>query len=115
MDPHRANSQFVSQDHETDPPFLTCLQVNPKDAPKDAEDDDDDDLFGSDEESEDEETKKKREENLAAYKKKKEGKTKPAAKSIVTMDIKPWGKVGYVSIYESVQLTCAIIKTMKPI
>ena len=34
---------------------------------------------------------RKREENLAAYKKKKEGKTKPAAKSIVTMDVKPWG------------------------
>ena len=97
MDPHRANSQSVSQDRETDPPFLTSLQVNPKDAPKDAEDDDDD-LFGSDEESEDEETKKKREENLAAYKKKKEGKTKPDAKSIITMDIKPWGKVGYNSL-----------------
>ncbi|KAL9009807.1 MAG: hypothetical protein Q9173_005196, partial [Seirophora scorigena] len=66
--------------------------LNPKDAPKAAadEDDEDDDLFGSDDESEDEETKKKREENLAAYKKKKEGKTKPAAKSIVTLDVKPW-------------------------
>lgn len=67
--------------------------LNPKDAPNAAadEDDEDDDLFGSDDESEDEETKKKREENLAAYKKKKEGKTKPAAKSIVTLDVKPWG------------------------
>ena len=37
---------------------------------------------------------RKREENLAAYKKKKEGKTKPAAKSIVTLDVKPWGKPG---------------------
>ncbi|KAI4091539.1 MAG: hypothetical protein LQ344_004019 [Seirophora lacunosa] len=66
--------------------------LNPKDAPNAAadEDDEDDDLFGSDDESEDEETKKKREENLAAYKKKKEGKTKPAAKSIVTLDVKPW-------------------------
>lgn len=67
--------------------------LNPKDAPKAAaeEEEEDDDLFGSDDESEDEETKKKREENLAAYKKKKEGKTKPAAKSIVTLDVKPWG------------------------
>ena len=70
------------------------LQVNPKSAPKDdaaAEEDDDDDLFGSDDESEDEEAKRVREENLAAYKKKKEGKAKPAAKSIVTLDVKPWG------------------------
>ncbi|KAL9020102.1 MAG: hypothetical protein Q9185_002659 [Variospora sp. 1 TL-2023] len=66
--------------------------LNPKHAPKAAaeEEEEDDDLFGSDDESEDEETKKKREENLAAYKKKKEGKTKPAAKSIVTLDVKPW-------------------------
>ena len=33
-----------------------------------------------------------REERLAEYRKKKEGKTKPAAKSIVTLDVKPWGK-----------------------
>lgn len=32
-----------------------------------------------------------KEANLAAYKKKKEGKVKPAAKSIVTLDVKPWG------------------------
>jgi elongation factor 1-beta len=29
---------------------------------------------------------------LAEYRKKKEGKTKPAAKSIVTLDVKPWGE-----------------------
>ena len=33
-----------------------------------------------------------KEANLAAYKKKKEGKTKPAAKSFVTLDVKPWGE-----------------------
>lgn len=33
-----------------------------------------------------------KEANLAAYKKKKEGKVKPAAKSIVTLDVKPWGR-----------------------
>ena len=68
--------------------------MNPKDAPKAAAEegeDDDDNLFGSDDEEEDPEAVKKREENLAAYKKKKEGKTKPAAKSIVTLDVKPWG------------------------
>ncbi len=33
-----------------------------------------------------------KEANLAAYKKKKEGKVKPAAKSLVTLDVKPWGR-----------------------
>ena len=69
------------------------MTINPKDAPSTAgvEEEEDDDLFGSDEDEEDEEAKRVREENLAAYKKKKEGKTKPVAKSIVIMDIKPWG------------------------
>ena len=67
------------------------MAINPKDAPKD-ENEDEEDLFGSDSEEEDPEAVRKREENLAAYKKKKEGKEKPAAKSIVTMDVKPWGK-----------------------
>ena len=69
-------------------------KVNPKDAPNDAaaaEDDDEVDLFASDDESEDEEAKRIKEENLAAYKKKKEGKVKPAAKSVVTLEVKPWG------------------------
>ena len=48
-------------------------------------------MFASDDESEDEEAKRIKEENLAAYKKKKEGKVKPAAKSLVTLDVKPWG------------------------
>jgi len=52
-------------------------------------------LFGIDDEEEDEEAKKVREANLAAYKKKKEGKTKPAAKSIVTLDVKPWGMFAF--------------------
>merc|ERR1712111_142796 len=56
-----------------------------------AEDDDDDvDLFGSDDEEEDAEAAKLREERLAEYNKKKAGKVKPAAKSIVTLDVKPW-------------------------
>jgi len=69
--------------------------INPAKAPAakdDAEDDDDVDLFGSDDdEEEDAEAVRIREERLAEYKKKKEGKTKPAAKSIVTLDVKPWG------------------------
>lgn len=68
------------------------LAVNPAKGKEDEGDDDDVDLFGSDDEEEDAEAARIREERLAEYKKKKEGKTKPAAKSIVTMDVKPWGK-----------------------
>ncbi|KAI9676984.1 MAG: Translation elongation factor 1 beta [Caeruleum heppii] len=67
------------------------LTLNPAKAPATAADDDDDvDLFGSDDEEEDAEAVRIREERLAEYKKKKEGKTKPAAKSVVTLDVKPW-------------------------
>ena len=58
---------------------------------KEEEEDDDVDLFGSDDEEEDAEAARIREERLAEYNKKKAGKTKPAAKSIVIMDVKPWG------------------------
>ncbi|KAL9099244.1 MAG: hypothetical protein Q9163_005235 [Psora crenata] len=79
-------------------PETSGVTINPKNAPDTAaaeeegkeEEEDDDDLFGSDDESEDEEAKKIKEANLAAYKKKKEGKPKPAAKSIVTLEVKPW-------------------------
>ena len=83
-DPSKAYSAYGPEKSET--------TINPKDAPKAAEDDDEEDLFGSDDEEEDAEATKQREANLAAYKKKKEGKEKPAAKSLVTMDVKPWGK-----------------------
>lgn len=66
------------------------LTVNPAKAPAKEEDDDEVDLFGSDEE-EDEEAEKLKAERLAEYNKKKAGKVKPAAKSIVTLDVKPWG------------------------
>ncbi|MCJ1338227.1 Translation elongation factor 1 beta [Bachmanniomyces sp. S44760] len=81
-----------SKAYTTYGPEASELAVNPKDAPKAAapDDEEDDDLFGSDEEEEDPEAVKQREANLAAYKKKKETKVKPAAKSIVTLDIKPW-------------------------
>lgn len=73
-------------------PEISEVTINPKDAPNAAADDDDEvDLFGSDEdEEEDPEVVAERERRLAEYKKKKEGKVKPAAKSIVTMDVKPW-------------------------
>ena len=79
-----------SKSYTTYGPEQTTLAVNPKDKPE--EEEDDMDLFGSDEEEEDPEVVAEREKRLAEYKKKKEGKTKPAAKSLVTLDVKPWGK-----------------------
>lgn len=75
-------------------PEKSEMTLNPKDAPAaaDEEEEDEDNLFGSSE-SEDEDAKKQKEANLAAYKKKKEGKVKPAAKSLVTLDVKPWGTI----------------------
>ena len=76
-------------------PDKSEVTLNPAKAPAaaPAEDDDDVDLFGSDDdEEEDVEAAKLREERLAEYRKKKEsGKPKPAAKSMVTMDVKPRG------------------------
>lgn len=74
-------------------PEVAEVTLNPAKAPAaEAEGDDDVDLFGSDDdEEEDAEAARVREERLAEYRKKKEGKTKPAAKSLVTMDVKPWG------------------------
>ncbi|RLV90698.1 Elongation factor 1-beta [Spathaspora sp. JA1] len=55
------------------------------------EDEDDVDLFGSDDEEVDEEAEKLKQQRLAEYAAKKAAKgPKPAAKSIVTMDVKPW-------------------------
>ncbi|KAL1634721.1 hypothetical protein SLS56_002123 [Neofusicoccum ribis] len=71
-------------------PEANELAINPAKAPAAEDDDEDVDLFGSDDEEEDAEAVRIREERLAEYKKKKEGKTKPAAKSIVTLDVKPW-------------------------
>ena len=81
-----------SKAYTTYGPEKSELAMNPKDAPAEEEEEEEDDLFGSDE-SEDEEAKRVKEANLAAYKKKKEGKVKPAAKSIVTLDVKPWGQL----------------------
>jgi elongation factor 1-beta len=55
------------------------------------EDDDDVDLFGSDDEDVDEAAEKLKQQRLAEYAAKKAAKgPKPAAKSIVTLDVKPW-------------------------
>ncbi|KAI0312549.1 elongation factor 1 beta/delta chain [Amylostereum chailletii] len=59
-------------------------------APAAADDDDDVDLFGSDDEEEDAEAERVKAERVAAYNAKKAGKPKAAAKSVVTLDVKPW-------------------------
>jgi len=74
-------------------PEVAEVTLNPAKAPAAEEEDDDVDLFGSDDEEEDAEAARIREERLAEYKKKKEAKPKLAAKSIVTLDVKPWGRL----------------------
>lgn len=62
----------------------------PKEAKKD-EDEDDVDLFGSSDEEVDAEAEKLKQQRLEEYKKKKAAKgPAPAAKSIVTLDVKGW-------------------------
>ncbi|KAJ5135691.1 uncharacterized protein N7515_004969 [Penicillium bovifimosum] len=68
-------------------PETTDLPSNPKDKP---EEDDEEDLFGSESEEEDEAVVAERNKRLAEYKAKKANKPKPAAKSLVTMEVKPW-------------------------
>jgi len=79
-----------SKDYTAYGPEVSELPINPKAPEKEEEDDDEVDLFGSDDEEEDAEAARIRDERLAEYNKKKSLKTKPAAKSIVTMDVKPW-------------------------
>merc|ERR1711977_597592 len=63
--------------------------TKPAKAPNAAADDDEIDLFGSDDE--DEESKKIKEERVKQYSEKKAAKgPKPAAKSMVSLDVKPW-------------------------
>ncbi|GAB0134390.1 hypothetical protein EsDP_00002767 [Epichloe bromicola] len=70
-------------------PDVSEVTLNPAKAPAAEDDDDDVDLFGSDDE-EDGEAARVREERLAEYRKKKEAKPKTIAKSVVTLDVKPW-------------------------
>ncbi|KAM5355985.1 hypothetical protein ACJ41O_002631 [Fusarium nematophilum] len=91
-------SEFATLPGDAAAPYTTYgpetaeVTVNPAQAPEKADggDDDDVDLFGSDDEEEDEEAARVREERLAEYRKKKEAKPKTIAKSIVTLDVKPW-------------------------
>ncbi|GJJ76857.1 elongation factor 1-beta [Entomortierella parvispora] len=55
-----------------------------------AEDDEDVDLFGSDDEEVDEEAEKIKQQRLAEYAAKKANKPKTIAKSMCTLDVKPW-------------------------
>lgn len=82
----------ASKEYTAYGPDNTEIPVNAKKAAAPAaEDEDDMDLFGSESEEEDAEVVAQREKNLAEYKAKKQAKPKPAAKSIVTMEVKPWG------------------------
>jgi elongation factor 1-beta len=82
-----------SKSYMTYGPEAVEVPVNPAKAPAKAEEEDDDevDLFGSDDEEEDAEAARIREERLAEYNKKKAAKPKSTvAKSIITLDVKPW-------------------------
>lgn len=57
---------------------------------KPAADEDDIDLFGSDDEEVDEAAEKLRQQRLAEYAAKKANKPGPIAKSLITLDVKPW-------------------------
>ncbi|KAH6898734.1 hypothetical protein B0T10DRAFT_473541 [Thelonectria olida] len=91
-------SEFATLEGDAAAPYSTYgpetveVALNPAAAPEKAEEDDDD-LFGSDDdddEEEDPETIRIREERLAAYNAKKAAKPKPVAKSVITLDVKPW-------------------------
>ena len=74
-------------------PETAQVTLNPAKAPAAEEEEDEDvDLFGSDDEEEDTEAARVREERLKAYNEKKAAKPKAAAKSMVTLDVKPWGE-----------------------
>lgn len=72
-------------------PGADQLATGTKEVSQAEEDDDDIDLFGSEDEEIDEEAEKLKVQRLEEYRRKKAGKPKPAAKSIVILDVKPWG------------------------
>ncbi|EGD91730.1 elongation factor 1-beta [Trichophyton mentagrophytes] len=78
----------ASKEYTAYGPENSELPINTKEEAPAAEDEDDIDLFDS--EDEDPEVVAERERNLAAYRAKKASKPKPIAKSIVTLDVKPW-------------------------
>ncbi|KAK0391621.1 hypothetical protein NLU13_1121 [Sarocladium strictum] len=89
-------SEFATLEGDASKPYTAYgpevaeVTLNPAKAPAAEEDDDDVDLFGSDDEEDDAEAARVREERLAAYREKKAAKPKVAAKSVVTLDVKPW-------------------------
>lgn len=70
-------------------PFLSVSGPDAPAAAPAADDDDEIDLFGSDEE-EDAEAEALKKQRVAEYEEKKKNKVKTIAKSVVTMDVKPW-------------------------
>jgi len=100
--PHTArwyrHIQSYANEHSTLPASkgkgspIASTSSAPAEAPAAAaeEDDDEVDLFGSDDEEADAEAEKLKQERLAAYNAKKAAKPKTIAKSIVTLDVKPW-------------------------
>jgi elongation factor 1-beta len=71
--------------------FLSAPKAPAVDAPAAGGGDDDEiDLFGSDDEEEDAEAERVKQQRLAEYNEKKSKKAKTIAKSVVTMDVKPW-------------------------
>jgi len=93
---HQSDFETLPGDKSTDisqyGPEVTPAAVNPAAAPEKAAEDDDDevDLFGSDDEEEDAEKAALTAKRLEEYKAKKAAKPKTIAKSIVTLDVKPW-------------------------
>lgn len=69
---------------------FSSLPAGKAPAGAEAADDDDVDLFGSSDEEVDEEAEKVKQQRLAEYAAKKANKPKPAAKSAVTLEVKPW-------------------------
>lgn len=88
-------SEFETLSGDSSTPYTAYgpyVAENQTAAAASGEDEEEEDLFGSDDEEEDPEAIRAQEERLAAYREKKAAKPKPAAKSIVTLEVKPWGK-----------------------
>ena len=81
-----AATQSVGQD------VTDHAHAEPLGEAKDHDAGDDLDLFGSDEDEVDEEEAKAREGRLREYKERKADKAEAAAKTAVTLDVKPWGE-----------------------
>ncbi|KAL7907493.1 hypothetical protein GGI35DRAFT_456392 [Trichoderma velutinum] len=85
-------------------PQVASITLNPAMALAADEDNNDVDLFGSDDEEENDEVVRIREERLTEYRKRREGNAKPAAKSFVTLDVKPWDdETSMVALEEAVR------------